>query len=75
MGNSESSGCASVLGGISMLLSVLLPLFIGYKTWQYIDPDGFGGVLLFVAVWGALSAVITPLVCGLIAMIASSLNE
>ncbi|MFJ1440749.1 hypothetical protein ACILFQ_02420 [Capnocytophaga canimorsus] len=57
MSNSDntSSGCLAILG---LLIYPVTWIGTGIMAWNWVDPSGFGGALLFLIVWGILGAIV-----------------
>ena len=65
MSNSEEAGgCLIVLTIVGTIASWLGS---GFLAWNWVEPDSFGGAILFIIAWGVLGKVF-DLVSGLIIM-------
>ena len=54
MSNSDASGFLSVL---LIFGSLALWLCSGIVAWNWVEPDNFGGVILFLIAWGIMGKV------------------
>ncbi|WP_152566754.1 hypothetical protein [Porphyromonas sp. COT-239 OH1446] len=71
-----SSNGNSFVGGVILNIGlVLLPIWIGYKTYQWIDPDSFWGVIKFLFAWGIFSAIADGIVMLVIGGLLSLFNN
>jgi hypothetical protein len=66
MSNSDNSGFLMIL---LWLVSIALSIGSGILAWNWIDPQNFGGGILFIIVWGIFSAIGYFIGMGLIALL------
>jgi hypothetical protein len=52
MSNSIETGC---FGIAIVLITALISIGSGLLAWAWIQPEGFGGAIIFIIVWGLLS--------------------
>lgn len=55
MGNSSNDGCASAL---IIVLQIAAWLVSGMISWNFVEPDSFGGAILFLIVWSILGGIL-----------------
>ena len=71
MSNSENGGCLVVL-----MFVIYAAAWIGTGTmaWNWVEPDSFGGAILFLIAWGILG-YIAQIIGGLIIAAIGSMME
>lgn len=71
MEDKAKAGCVTILAFIAYIGIVV---GCGLLSWNWIDPDDFGTGILFVLLWGALSALGVRLAMFLFAIVAELFN-
>ena len=71
MNDDSKAGCVGILAIIAYIGIIV---GCGFLSWNWIDPDDFGTGLLFVLVWGLLSALGVRLAMFLVALISEVFN-
>jgi hypothetical protein len=66
MSNSNEGG---VLVAILWIVTVILTIFAGILSWNWMNPDGFIEFIGFLLVWGVLSSLGHLLAIGLVSWI------
>lgn len=60
----------SELGGCLVVITLVLPAIVaGYISWNWIEPDGFFGFILFMFVWGVLGKIFSIIFMAIAAII------
>jgi len=54
MSNTDNGGC---LLAIMWLITIGISIASGIMAWNWIEPDGFFGALVFLVVWAILSRI------------------
>ncbi len=71
----SGEGC---LIGLVVVIEIAVVIGSGILAWNWVDPDSFGRGLVFLIVWGLLSALgygLARLLGGIIAGIIGALNK
>lgn len=71
MSNSDESGCLFV---VMIIIYVAAWIGTGRLAWNWVEPDSFGGAILFLVVWGILG-YIAQILAGLIVAGIGSMME
>jgi hypothetical protein len=71
MSNSESGGCLAIFIPVGYIAAWLGS---GYLAYNWIDPDSFGRVLVFLVAWGIIGYIFQLILLGIIAMVMNSLD-
>ena len=71
MSNSDNSGC---LGIIMVIIYIVAWVGTGTMAWNWVEPDSFGGAIIFLIVWG-IFGYIAQLIGGLIITGIASMME
>ncbi len=66
MSNSNNGG---VVVAILWILTVIFSILAGIISWNWVDPDSFGGLIGFLLIWGVLSSVGHFLAIGIVSII------
>jgi hypothetical protein len=66
MSNSNNGGA---LVAVMWIVTVILTIFAGIISWNWVDPDGFMELIGFLLIWSVLSSVGHVLAIGLAALI------
>ena len=69
MANSDSDGCLAILIPIGYIVAWIGS---GYTAYDWIEPHSFGGVLIFIVVWGIIGYVFQLILLGLFALLAET---
>lgn len=64
--SSANSGC---LGIFALIAQVAAWIFSGMLSWNIVEPDGFGGAIVFLIVWSILGAIFHGIVYGLMMLL------
>lgn len=71
MSNSDNYGCFTVL---TFIIYILAWAGSGVLAWNWVEPDSFGGAIVFLIVWGVLG-YIAKIIGGLIIVGISSMMD
>jgi hypothetical protein len=71
MSNSDNSGC---LGIVMIIIYAAAWIGTGTMAWNWVEPDSFGGAILFLIAWGILG-YIAQIIGGLIIAGIASMME
>lgn len=55
MSNSKKPGIVSLF---FLILQIVLPIWVGYQTYLWMAPKGFGSILLWLVVWAVVSTIV-----------------
>jgi hypothetical protein len=72
MSSSDFNG--GFLTAILWLGTIAVSIFSGYMAWNWIEPESFGGALIFLAAWSLISYIGHIIVGGIIALIGSKMD-
>jgi hypothetical protein len=68
MNNSEESGFLVV---VIFLITAAISIGSGMLAWNWIQPEGFGGAIVFIIAWGILSKIGHFIAVGIAALLFS----
>jgi len=63
-----SSKNGGTIAAIVLLGTIVIIVISGILSWNWIEPEGFGGFILFMFIWGILSTIGHFIVMGLASM-------
>lgn len=71
MSSSDNTGCLGII-----MIGIYIAAWVGTGTiaWNWIDPDSFGGAILFLIAWGILGYIAQIIGTLIIAGIASTME-
>lgn len=52
-----NSGDRSFIEGVMLILSLIVWIVAGVWAWDWIEPESFGGALVFLLAWGVLGYI------------------
>lgn len=61
-----STNNGGVLIGLMWIVTIVISIFSGILSWNWIEPDSFWGAVGFIIVWGVLSKIGHFLAMGLV---------
>lgn len=67
----ENAGC---FAAILWIATIVVSILTGIMAWNWIEPESFGGALLFLAAWWLFSYIGHILLGGLISIIGNNLD-
>lgn len=71
MNNSDNGGCLSIL---IFVIYAIAWIGSGMMAWDWVEPESFGGAILFLIAWGGLGYIAKILAGLLIAGITSKME-
>ena len=71
MANSDMGGC---LAGLIPIGYVVGWLVSGYLAYDWVQPDSFGRILVFLLAWGLIGYVVQLILGGLLVLIGSNMG-
>ena len=72
MRNSDAAG--GLLAAIMLIGAITSWILSGIVSWNWVEPESFGGAILFIIVWGIMGKVFDFIISMAIAGIASLLD-
>lgn len=65
MSNSSNDGC---MVGLLWVATIAISIGSGILAWNWIEPESFGGAIIFLIVWGVMSKIGHFIGMGLVAL-------
>jgi len=65
MSNSDNEGC---LIALLWIVTVAISIGSGILAWNWVEPESFGGAIIFLIAWGVMSKIGHFIAMGLVAL-------